>query len=52
MGENAYRLYKAILLTVLAAAVLIIGRRYAENGGGIKGRTLYRCAFRRFLRAG
>ena len=32
MSENAYRLYKAILLTILAVALLIIGWRYAENG--------------------
>jgi hypothetical protein len=32
MGENAYRLYKAILLTIFAVAVLIVAWRYAENG--------------------
>jgi hypothetical protein len=32
MSENAYRLYKAILLTAVAAAGVFIGWRYVENG--------------------
>jgi hypothetical protein len=32
MGENAYRLFKAIVLTILVIAVLILGWRYTENG--------------------
>jgi hypothetical protein len=32
MGEGAYRLFKAILLTILVVAGLIIGWRYAETG--------------------
>jgi len=32
MGENAYRLYKAFLLTAAAAAALAVAWRYAENG--------------------
>jgi hypothetical protein len=32
MSENAYRLFKAFLLTGVAAAGVIIGWRYVENG--------------------